>query len=343
MKNKISFVAVGQAGGNIGQLFEKRGYSVLYVNTSQEDLNTLENAKFRYHVPGGEGCNKDRRKAKRLIIDDFDNIAREIESKVRADMIFVVFASGGGTGSGAGPMLADLLLDEGMAVGAITIIPSPEESVKSHINSYECFSELTRIPRTSACFILDNGKGERLGLNADFADIFTAFLEIPEKHKSIRGNIDRAEIMETLKAHGMAILAMDIGMESAPLIQSLKDGIFAPAEEDRAVKYIAASMAGNVRMADLETAFGTPIDNFQTFNEDGTLCCISGLTYPLARLEEVYGKVEGNKELIEKNLAAARESGMRKGINFLDEMDCPVGERETKKPQSKRDIMSKYL
>ena len=149
--------------------------------------------------------------------------------------------------------------------------------------------------------------------------------------------------METLKAHGMAILAMDIGMESAPLIQSLKDGIFAPAEEDRAVKYIAASMAGNVRMADLETAFGTPIDNFQTFNEDGTLCCISGLTYPLARLEEVYGKVEGNKELIEKNLAAARESGMRKGINFLDEMDCPVGERETKKPQSKRDIMSKYL
>lgn len=343
MKNKISFVAVGQAGGNIGQLFEKKGYLVLYINTSQEDLDTLEEAKFKYHVPGGEGCNKDRRKAKQLIIDDFDNIAREIESKVKADMVFVIFASGGGTGSGAGPMLADLLTDEGLTVGVMTIIPAPEESVKSHMNSYECFSELTGILQTAACFILDNGRGERMELNTIFTDCFTAFLEIPEKHKSIKGNIDRAEIMETLKAHGMAILARDNDTESASLIQSLKDGIYAPMEPDRAVKYITASLAWNVQMADLERAFGTPVDNFQTFNTEETLCCISGLSYPLARLEAIYDKVAENKELIKKNLAAAKESGMKRGINFLDEMDSPIKERESKKPQTRRDIMSKYL
>ena len=44
MKKKISFVAVGQAGGNIGQLFEEKGFAVLYVNTSLEDLDTLEHA-----------------------------------------------------------------------------------------------------------------------------------------------------------------------------------------------------------------------------------------------------------------------------------------------------------
>ena len=77
MKKKISFVAVGQAAGNIGRLFEQKGYAVIYVNTSQEDLDTLENAKFKYHIPQGEGCNKDRRKAKQLVIDDFDNIALE--------------------------------------------------------------------------------------------------------------------------------------------------------------------------------------------------------------------------------------------------------------------------
>lgn len=343
MKNKISFVAVGQAGGNIGQLFEKKGYLVLYINTSREDLDTLEDAKFKYHVPGGEGCNKDRRKAKQLIIDDFDNIAREIESKVKADMVFVIFASGGGTGSGAGPMLADLLTDEGLTVGVMTIIPAPEESVKSHMNSYECFSELTGILQTAACFILDNGKGERMELNTIFTDCFTAFLEIPEKHKSIKGNIDRAEIMETLKAHGMAILARDNDTESASLIQSLKDGIYAPMEPDRAVKYITASLAWNVQMADLERAFGTPVDNFQTFNTNETLCCISGLSYPLAKLEAIYDRVAENKDLIKKNLAAARESGMKKGINFLDEMDSPIKERESKKPQTRRDIMSKYL
>ena len=342
MKNKISFVAVGQAGGTIGQLLEKKGYLVLYINTSQEDLDTLEDAKFKYHVPGGEGCNKDRRKAKQLIIDDFDNIAREIESKVKADMVFVIFASGGGTGSGAGPMLADLLTDEGLTVGVVTVIPAQEESVKSHMNSYECFSELTGIRQTAACFILDNGKGEKMELNSIFTDCFTAFLEIPEKHKSVKGNIDRAEIMEALKAHGMAILARDNDIESASLIQSLKDGIYAPMEPDRAVKYITASLAWNVQMVDLERAFGTPVDNFQTFNMEETLCCISGLSYPLARLEAIYDKVAENKELIKKNLAAARESGMKKGINFLDELDSPV-KGETKKPQTKRDIMSKYL
>ena len=88
MKNKIAFVAVGQAGGNIGQLFEQKGYNVLYINTSQEDLDTLEKAKFKYHIPNGEGCNKDRRKAKQLVIDDFDQIAAEIETKIKSELIF---------------------------------------------------------------------------------------------------------------------------------------------------------------------------------------------------------------------------------------------------------------
>lgn len=343
MKNKISFVAVGQAGGNIGQLFEEKGYAVLYINTSQEDLDTLEGAKFKYHVPGGEGCNKDRHKAKQLIIDDFDNIAREIESKAKADMVFAIFASGGGTGSGAGPMLADLLIGEGMDIGVVTVIPSPEESVKSHINSYECFSELAGIQQTAACFILDNGKGEKLGLNRGFVDSFAAFLEIPEKHKSVEGNIDRAEVMETLKAHGMAVIAQDNGGDSAGLIRALKEGVFAPMEADRAVKYIAASLAGDVRMADIERAVGTPVDNFQTFNNAGAICCISGLTYPQARLEEVYGKVAENREQIQRNLAAAREYGLKKDVNFLEGIAPPAREQESRKPQTKRDIMSKYL
>lgn len=343
MKNKISFVAVGQAAGNIGRLFEQKGYSVIYVNTSQEDLDTLEKAKFKYHISHGEGCNKDRRKAKQLVIDDFDNIAAEIESKAKAEMLFVIFASGGGTGSGAGPMLVDLLLDEGRTVGVITIIPAPEESPKSHINSYECFSELMKISGSGACFILDNGNGDKLELNAAFADSFAAFLDIPEKHKSIKGNIDKAEIMETLKAHGASVVIRSRGKESADVIQAVKESALAPLEPDRAVKYITASLAGNVQMADLEKAFGIPLDNFQTFNDNETICCISGLTYPQARLDVVYNKVAENRDLIKKNLAAARETRLKEDVNFLDDVEPGKKKEELKKPQSKRDIMSKYL
>ena len=31
MKDKIAFIAVGQAGGNIGQLFESMGYTYKWV------------------------------------------------------------------------------------------------------------------------------------------------------------------------------------------------------------------------------------------------------------------------------------------------------------------------
>ena len=92
MKKKIAFIAIGQAGGNIGQLFEERGFSVLYLNTSEEDLSTLSGAKYKYHITGGEGCNKDRKKAKQLVIDDYDQIAAEMDAKLDAEIIFVVFA-----------------------------------------------------------------------------------------------------------------------------------------------------------------------------------------------------------------------------------------------------------
>ena len=343
MKNKIAFVAVGQAGGNIGQLFEQKGYNVLYINTSQEDLDTLEKAKFKYHIPNGEGCNKDRRKAKQLVIDDFDQIAAEIETKIKSELIFVIFASGGGTGSGAGPMLADLLIDDGKTIGAMTIIPNPEESVKSHMNSYECFSELTQIPGLASCFILDNSNGDKLELNSRFVEDFCSFLDIPEKHKSVKGNIDKAEIIETLKAHGMAVVTRQKAQESAEVIKAIHNTPFAPIEGDRAVKYITASLSGNVRMADLEKDLGTPIDTFQTFNDENTICCVSGLNYPQARLDIVYNKVSENKEAIKKNLAATHESTMKKDVNFLDDLEPEKKPATEKKPLSRRNIMSKYL
>lgn len=343
MKNKIAFVAVGQAGGNIGQLFEQKGYNVLYINTSQEDLDTLEKAKFKYHIPNGEGCNKDRRKAKQLVIDDFDQIAAEIETKIKSELIFVIFASGGGTGSGAGPMLADLLIDDGKTIGAMTIIPNPEESVKSHMNSYECFSELTQIPGLASCFILDNNNGDKLELNSRFVEDFCSFLDIPEKHKSVKGNIDKAEIIETLNAHGMAVVARQKAQESAEVIKAIHNTPFAPIEGDRAVKYITASLSGNVRMADLEKDLGTPIDTFQTFNDENTICCVSGLNYPQTRLDIVYNKVSENKEAIKKNLAATHESTMKKDVNFLDDLEPEKKPATEKKPLSRRNIMSKYL
>ena len=341
MKDKIAFVAIGQAGGNIGQLFEERGFSVLYLNTSEEDLSTLEDAKFKYHITGGEGCNKDRRKAKQLVIDDYDSIATEMDAKIKADIIFVVFASGGGTGSGAGPMLCDLLIDDGKTVGAVTVLPALDESIKSHVNAYECFSELTKIDGLSACFILDNENGNKLDLNKEFVEDFTVFVEIPDKIQSVEGNIDKAEIQETLKAHGMAVV-LQSSPDSADVIKKIQSNVFAPIEPDRVVKYITAAMSSEARMADIEKALGVPVDTFQTLSS-GTVLCASGLSFPQTRLDLIYERIDENRETIKKNLKATHELTMKEDIDFLSEPRASEKKDVEKKPQSRRSIMTKYL
>lgn len=45
IRSDVGFVCIGQAAGNIGLLFEEKGYNVLYINTSSEDLALLKNAK----------------------------------------------------------------------------------------------------------------------------------------------------------------------------------------------------------------------------------------------------------------------------------------------------------
>ncbi|WP_455714650.1 hypothetical protein [Anaerosporobacter sp.] len=341
MKKRIGFIAIGQAGGNIGKLFESKGFSVLYVNTSQEDLDTLDHVKFSYHINNGEGCNKDRNKAKNLVIDDYDNIANEIDTKILADMLFVIFASGGGTGSGTAPMLIDMLISDGKQVGVITVIPSEGESIRSQINCYEAFSELVNIQGTGTCFIIDNNRGNKLDLNKRFVDKFCKFLEV-SSHKSVKGIIDKAELLETLGTHGMSYV-IDSKPGTEDLLSNIQNSPYAPLESDLAIKYIAISVAGDTNLDDLQKKVGTPLDTYVTYNDTANICCLVGLSYPQTRLDSVYNLVNNSKETIVKNLNASKESKLKTDVDFLQSMEKPTVMKDEVKPKSRRDIMSKYI
>lgn len=340
MKKRIGFVAIGQAGGNIGQLFEEYGYSVLYLNTSEEDLSTLTEAKHKYHITGGEGCNKDRGKAKQLVIDDFDNIAGRIDDTLNCEFIFVIFAAGGGTGSGAGPMLIDLLLDEESGqdkeIGAITILPGCNETLKSQVNAYECFSELLEIENICSTFIIDNDKGDKMQLNAIFAKNFNDYVSIPEKYKSERGNIDAAEIIESLKAHGAAIVYSLKTSDDSKIIQNLNNNIYAPLEADHVVKYISYACANNV-FDDIEKAIGTPWDSFRAYSDEAhSVVLASGLSYPLSRLDNVHNFIQSKKDVIVQNLSG-KFATLKNDFDFLQ----PAAKPDVKR-KSRNDIINRY-
>ena len=83
LKPKSGFVGLGAYGGNQVLPFYKAKYPSLFINTATTDLDSLSDVEeqYKYQIPGGEGCNKDRHKSKELIRKDIDNIIKEVKEK----------------------------------------------------------------------------------------------------------------------------------------------------------------------------------------------------------------------------------------------------------------------
>lgn len=320
MKKDIGFVCVGQAGGNVGSLFESKGYNVLYINTSKEDLGTLKDALHIYHIKDGEGCYKNRDAAKKLLARNIDPVINEIKSKMDNKFIFFIFAAGGGTGSGMTPFLMDILINEeffdendepNKVVGCIPIIPDKSETPTAKMNACECFNEIATIEGMGNIFPLSNeipdGYGGdydryKLHVNKKFVEYFDTFVSIPSNHKSAAGNIDRAEIKEMLSTYGMAVISItDKKFGMSKIVDGLKNNIFARLESstgDRTLKYVASSTTEPLNYDTIKIEFGQFLDEFHTINQEKNIVYMCGLRLPMTVLTELRASVDA----IEKDL-----------------------------------------
>ena len=283
MKKDIAFITVGQAGGNIGSLFEALKFKVMYINTCMEDLLTLPDAKYIYHIANGEGSAKDRDTAKDLLLADLQDLQANILKTITEEFIFVIFSAGGGTGSGIGPMLMFGLskLFPDRKICGITILPSGRESLKSLHNAVECFKEIKDMHICSLFIIDNNGKPDKFALNSMFVDLFMDMLKMPT-YIDTHGNIDIRDLKEVLSAEGCCVItSLPSGQSSTPrLIDSLRNGIFARPEEDGIIRCIALSLASEINTDAFIKIIGRPVDLFQGYNKEATICVLSGLSLP---------------------------------------------------------------
>lgn len=159
MKNKLAFVGIGQCGGNVIVQAETRGFLTGAINTSPEDLNApsmrIINNKLLLGKNGGAG--KDRKIAKKDVKEHYEEIIDFIKTRIISpnpdlEIIYLVFSSSGGTGSGTGPIIIDLLKRTfnkkdypNLEFGAIVFTPSNDESPIALFNSRQCLEELHRL------------------------------------------------------------------------------------------------------------------------------------------------------------------------------------------------------
>jgi hypothetical protein len=341
MKESIAFIAVGQAAGNIGRLFEKEGFNVLFINTSIEDLNTLTDVKFKYHIPEGEGCNKDRDKAKNLVIDHFDEIVSEIKSKIKEEFIYVIFSTGGGTGSGAAPMLIDLLSMnlEDNTIGAITILPSDKESLRTHINAYESIKELVDIENIGGTYLIDNNNGNKIEINKVFVELFKRMLKMIT-YIDERGNIDKAELKEMLRTKGVNAIGnvSKNNTNTSTVLLSLKETIFAPFT-DKVIKYIGFVGPETIDIDDIGKEVGTNyVDVFRGYTDKEATCLLCGMKFPEKRIEAIKKRIDSSKEQVIEDLKSVEVNNFKGDVNFLNGFKSKkVVEKATEK-----DIFAKY-
>lgn len=323
MKEKIGFIAVGQAGGNIGKLLKTNGFDVVFLNSSKGDLDTLNiDEDKKYHISEGLGCAKDRKVAKQVAKNDFKNINEFIQKGLNdKELYYILFSSGGGTGSGISPTLAKIYTQAlNKNVGIITILPSDKDTLQAQINSYECMKELVEIEDLCGFFILDNASNNNTEhINKNFVNLFTKIFEY-KKYETSKGNIDESEILKLLKTRGMLNIATCKNDETTKkLIENINNNTFAKPEKDGKIKYLGLSKGINFEENLFKSEVGKYLDKFENVNKDYTLAILSGLTMPFKRIKSINEKITAEKETI-INLSKVTEIKLE-SISFLDEIE----------------------
>ena len=101
----IKVVGVGGAGGSAVNRMREVGLSgveFVAINTDAQDLHD-STADVKVHLGRGLGAGGDPEKGREAAEEGREAIAKALEG---ADMVFITLGAGGGTGSGAGPIVA---------------------------------------------------------------------------------------------------------------------------------------------------------------------------------------------------------------------------------------------
>jgi len=325
MKERIGFIGIGQAGGNIVELLSKSGYKTFAVNTSQEDLDLVD-IENKYLVPGGIGCNHDRAKSIQLAKEHYKEILGLVEEYLKGcEIIYTVFSTGGGTGSGMGLVLTELLavhLIGKKTICSVCILPSSDEPIKAQLNAYESYTKLTTIRNLGGIFTLDNDKGDKLEINKEFVENFNRLVELP-KYTSIKGNIDVAEVLELLKTRGNTVVANYKNYLDIPNV--IKESIYAELEDDKKIMYIALSLHEDMDKDILENNVGVPYDMFINYNDtDSSLMVLSGLSFPQARVSRIKRKLENSRDHVKSLIENKFNNKIENDLNWITGNDLKV-------------------
>ncbi len=146
---KIKVVGVGGAGGAaVNRMAEAGVENVEYIaiNTDSQALHNLHrDVNVKLHIgrdtTRGLGAGADPSVGQRAAEESREEIKKALDG---ADMVFVTIGAGGGTGSGAGPIVAEVAKDMGALVVGFATKPFAFEGEKRRRNAEQAIENLRK-------------------------------------------------------------------------------------------------------------------------------------------------------------------------------------------------------
>jgi cell division protein FtsZ len=259
----IKVVGVGGAGGNaVNRMIEAglSGVEFIAINTDAQVLDTNRAPKkvqIGKKLTKGLGAGANPEIGRKAVEEDIDEIAELLRG---ADMVFVTAGMGGGTGTGAGPIVADIARQSGaLTVSIITkpfIFEGPVRGKKAEIGLAELKEK-----SDSVIAIPNERLNEIVSETTRLTDAFAMADEI--LHQATKGisdliaipglvNCDFADVRTVMLERGDALMGSGIGTGENRAADAAENAISSPLLEDVSIsgaKGVLVNITGGEDMA----------------------------------------------------------------------------------------------
>src|SRR6187401_2617127 len=244
---KIKVVGVGGGGSNAVNRMVEVGLGGVEFIVANTDLQALDHnlagvkLQIGHKLTKGLGAGADPNIGRQAALEDTDNIIQALSG---ADMIFVTAGLGGGTGTGAAPVIASLASELGALTVAVVTRPFKFEGRKRQLQAErgldalrDCVDTIITIPNDRLLAIIDR--------STPLTDAFATADDV--LRQAIQGisdlilvpglvNLDFADVKTIMAGMGLAIMGTGLSEGENRAMAAASAAISSPLLEDASVK-----------------------------------------------------------------------------------------------------------
>jgi cell division protein FtsZ len=247
MSAQLKVVGIGGGGCNAIESMIKRGLTgveYIAVNTDAQALfsnSASHKVQIGAKLTSGLGAGADPNVGKKAAEEDREKITKVLEG---SDMVFITTGMGGGTGTGAAPIVASIAKSLGSLVVGIVTKPFRWEGKKRTLNAETGISDLRQyvdslivIPNERLLNILDKSTPASLAFDKPNEVLYEATRGIADII-TIGGviNVDFADVRAVMNQSGEALMGCGIASGENRAVEAAQKAISSPLLEGVSIK-----------------------------------------------------------------------------------------------------------